>query len=75
MSGRSPLGSGLRPFGVEPPAASQAEPLVPNAIRRWTNEECRLLLAMRRERIERKKIARILGRSPKSIKTRLELLQ
>jgi hypothetical protein len=30
--GRSPLrGSGLRPFGVEPPAASQAEPLVPNA--------------------------------------------
>lgn len=25
--------SGLRPFGVEPPVASQAEPLVPNANR------------------------------------------
>jgi hypothetical protein len=31
-SGRSPLrGSGLRPFGAEPTALSQAEPLVPNA--------------------------------------------
>jgi hypothetical protein len=33
--GRSGAGapSGLRPFGVEPPEASQAEPLVPNAYR------------------------------------------
>jgi hypothetical protein len=34
LFGRSPLrGSGLRPFGVEPPNASQAKPLVPNAER------------------------------------------
>ena len=44
-------------------------------IRRWTDDEVRLLLAMSRERIHRASIARILGRSFKSVKTRLEMVR
>lgn len=44
-------------------------------IRRWTREEVGLLLAMRREGVSRASIGRILGRSPKSVKTRLELVR
>ena len=38
----------------------------------WSPEETRLLIAMRREGLQRKQIARVLLRSPKSIKNRLE---
>lgn len=41
---------------------------------RWSAEETRLLLAMRQAGLQRKAIARILLRSPKSIKNRLERL-
>jgi DNA-binding NarL/FixJ family response regulator len=43
-------------------------------VKTWGGEETRLLLAMRREGLQRKQIARVLLRSPKAIKTRLENL-
>lgn len=45
-----------------------------SGVKRWSDEEVRLLIAMRREGIQRKVIARVLQRSPKSVKTRLEMV-
>jgi transcriptional regulator with GAF, ATPase, and Fis domain len=42
---------------------------------RWSAEETRLLLAMRQEGVTRSAAARILGKSFKSVKNRLERIQ
>jgi hypothetical protein len=42
---------------------------------RWTPEERRLLIAMRRHDIQRKVIARILLRTPAAVKKQIELMR